>query len=100
MIGWTLGGPMALRRLAKDVTSLTSGGCPALYATDDPAWMVAQGPRLDAVHEADLMERLPHEVGVRVPTETVLRAVAKYATEQGGDHLAAAVETFLSVKGM
>ena len=91
---------MTLRRLAKDVTSLTSGGCPALYATDDPGWMVAQGPRLDPAEEADLLERLPHELGIRVPTETVLRAVAKYATEQGDDYLAAAAEGFLLERGM
>ena len=91
---------MALRRLAKDVTSLTSGGCPALYATDDPGWMVAQGPPLSAAEEAALLERLPHELGVRVPTETVLRAVAKHATEHGDDRLAAAVEAFLLERSM
>ena len=34
---------MALHRLAKDAGSVTSGGCPALYSTDDPARMIGQG---------------------------------------------------------
>ena len=100
MIGCYEEDTMALRRLAKDKSSLTSSGCPALYSTDDPARMIAQGKLLDAAEAAELIELLPDETAVAIPTETVLRSIAKYASEQGDDTLAAACERFLIERGM
>jgi len=89
---------MAIHRLAKDSTSVSSGGCPALYSTDDPARMLAQGKRLAPEDEdaAQLEEVLPDETAVAIPTETVFRGVAKYATEHGDDELAGRIEAFLA----
>lgn len=87
---------MALHRLAKDSGSVTSGGCPALYSTDDPARMIGQGKRLGAEETAGLLELLDDETAVAIPTETVFRGVAKYATEHGDDELAGLLEAFLA----
>lgn len=91
---------MALHRLAKDSGSVTSGGCPALYSTDDPARMIGQGKVLSAKEAAELLELLDDEAGVAIPTETVFRGVAKYATEHGDDDLAGRIEAFLEAKGL
>lgn len=91
---------MALHRLAKDATSVTKGGCPALYSTDDPAWMIGQGKVLTEDETAQLLERLDDETAARIPTETVFRAVAKYATEHGDDTLAGAIEAFIDAQGL
>lgn len=91
---------MALHRLAKDSGSVTSGGCPALYSTDDPARMISQGKVLGAEETAELLERLDDEAAVAIPTETVFRGVAKYATEHGDDDLAGRVEAFLAARGL
>ena len=91
---------MALHRLAKDSGSLTSGGCPALYSTGDPARMIAQGKLLPAEEMAELLELLEDETAVAIPTETVFRAVAKYATEHGDDVLAGRIEEFLTGQGL
>lgn len=91
---------MALHRLAKDSGSVTSGGCPALYSTDDPARMFGQGKVLSAKEAAELLELLDDEAGVAIPTETVFRGVAKYATEHGDDDLAGRIEAFLEARGL
>ncbi len=91
---------MALQRLAKDSGSVTSGGCPALYSTDDPARMIGQGKVLSAAEAAELLELLDDESAVAIPTETVFRGVAKYATEHGDDELAARIDAFLAARGL
>jgi hypothetical protein len=91
---------MALHRLAKDSGSVTSGGCPALYSTGDPARMIGQGKVLSAKEAAELLELLDDEAGVAIPTETVFRGVAKYATEHGDDDLAGRIEAFLEARGL
>jgi hypothetical protein len=90
---------MALYRLAKSADSVTSGGCPALYSTDDPAQMIAQGKFLTDDETAGLLEKLDDETAVAIPTETVMRGLAKYATEQGDDELAARLEAFVADRG-
>jgi hypothetical protein len=89
---------MALHRLAKDTESLTSGGCPALYSTDDPARMIGQGKVLSPAETTELLELLADETAVAIPTETVFRGVAKYATEHGDDELASRIEAFLTAR--
>jgi hypothetical protein len=91
---------MTLHRLAKDEDSVTSGGCPALYSTDDPARMIGQGKVLSAEETAELLELLDDETAVAIPTETVFRGVAKYATEHGDDDLTARIEAFLASRGL
>jgi hypothetical protein len=91
---------MAAHRLAKDRGSLTSSGCPALYSTDDPARMIGQGKMLDPAETAELIEMLDDETAVAIPTETVFRGVAKYATEHGDDDLARRLEAFLTARRM
>lgn len=91
---------MALYRLAKPPDSVTSGGCPALYSTDDPKRMIAQGEVLLPGETAELLELLDSETAVGIPTETVFRGVAKYATEHGDDDLAGRLEAFLIARGL
>jgi hypothetical protein len=91
---------MALHRLVKADGSVTSGGCPALYSTDDPARMIGQGKVLGPAEMAELLERLDDETAVAFPTETVFRGVAKYATEHGDDDLAGRIEAFLTTRGL
>ena len=91
---------MTFHRLAKDKQSLTSGGCPALYADDDPARMIAQGKRLNDAEFGMLVELAGDETAVAIPTETVFRAMAKYATEHGDDELVARIEWFLTARGL
>ena len=72
---------MKLRQLAKDGKSNT-GKCPAVYvADDDPAVMVVQGKRLDPHTTAELHDILADETAVRIPAETVVRAIEKYLAE-------------------
>lgn len=91
---------MAIHRLSVARDSVTSGGCPALYSTDDPARMIGQGKKLSREEESDLLQVLADETAVSIPTETVLRGIAKYATEQGDDALASRIEAFLEARGM
>jgi hypothetical protein len=90
---------MALRRLAKDIES-KNGGCPALYDTDDPARMHAQGKRLSEAETAELLDLAGDETAVAIPTETVFRGMAKYATQHGDDDLAGRIEAFLTARSM
>lgn len=72
---------MRLRKLAKDGDSKT-GDCPAVYvAEDDPAVMVVQGKFLDADTTAQLHDPLADETAVRIPSETMVRAVEAYLAE-------------------
>lgn len=91
---------MALHRLAKAGDSVTSGGCPALYSTDNPARMIGQGKVLGPGETAELLELLDDETAAAIPTETVFRGVAKYATEHGDDDLAGRIEAFLAARGL
>jgi hypothetical protein len=73
---------MKLRKLAKDPNS-NQGACPAVYvAEDDPAVMVVQGKILDQATTAELDDVAGDETAVRVPTETLIRAVERYQREQ------------------
>jgi hypothetical protein len=92
---------MALHRLAKDENgSVSSGGCPALYSTDDPARMIGQGKVLGSAEIAEVLELLEDETAVAIPTETVFRGVAKYAAEHGDDILAGQIDMFLAARGL
>lgn len=92
---------MALNRLAKADTSVTSGGCPAFYSTDDIKRMVAQVKTdLSDSEMAEVLEVLPDEMAGSIPTETVLRAVAKLFSEHGEDDLAARIEAFVVERGL
>lgn len=72
---------MKLRKLAKAGDSKT-GGCPAVYvAQEDAATMVVQGKLLDGDTIAELHEPLPDETAVRIPAETMVRAVERYLAE-------------------
>jgi hypothetical protein len=85
---------MAACRLAKDKGSLTSGGCPALYDTDDLARMLAQGKKLSDAEMTELLELADDDTAVAIPTETMFRGMAKYATQHGDDELAGRIEAW------
>lgn len=88
---------MTLKRLCKAGNSVAQGDCPAVYVQlEDLAWMVAQGRLLDAEASAELRERAPDEAGVRIPTETVLRAVGLFLADHGHPGVLAAVEAYLA----
>ena len=73
---------MKLRKLAKDPSS-NQGDCPSVYvAEDDPTVMVVQGKFLDADTTAELDDVLDDETAVRIPAETMVRAVEKYLAER------------------
>jgi hypothetical protein len=91
---------MGLHRLAKDSNSAGAGGCPALYGTGDPTRMIAQGKSLTPAEASELIEVRDDETAVAIPTETVLRGVAKYATEHGDDDLAGQLDAFLADRGL
>lgn len=57
--------------------------------------MVGQGPQLDAAATGKLLERAPDEVGIRIPTETVLRAVGLFLADRGHPVVLAQVEAYL-----
>jgi hypothetical protein len=73
---------MKLRKLAKDPRSNT-GECPSVYvAEDDPTVMVVQGKYLDDDTAAELQDVLHDETAVRIPAETMVRAVEKYLADR------------------
>lgn len=88
------------RRLAKDALSLGRRQCPALYATDNPARMIAQGKQPSDAELARLVDLAPDETAVALPTETVLRGVARYVKESGDAELSDRIEAFLGERGM
>jgi hypothetical protein len=88
-----------LRKLAKDGNS-RDGGCPAMYiAEEDSAMMVAQGKVLDEHTAGQLQDRASDEVGVRLPTEMVLRTAGRLLAEQGRLGVADQIEAYLVSAG-
>lgn len=87
---------MMLRRLCKAEASNKDEECPAVYATDRPASMVAQGKFLDAATAAELQAVGADETAVALPTETVLRAAALFLAEHGRPAMTAEVRDFLA----
>lgn len=87
---------MALRRLCKSSSSGQKGECPAVYVSDDPARMIAQGVILDTDTTAELQKVAIDEAGVALPTETVLRAAALFLAEQGRPAMLAEVRDYLA----
>ncbi len=87
---------MALRRLCKSANSVGQHNCPAVYLDeDDPATMVGQGPQLDHAAVRELLAVGAGEVGVAIPTETVLRAAGLFLAERGRPAVLAEVEAYL-----
>jgi hypothetical protein len=73
---------MKLDKLAKDAGSPT-GECPAVYvAQDDSEVMVVQGKFLDDDTLVNLEDHAPDETAVRIPTETVVRAVERFLAQR------------------
>jgi hypothetical protein len=73
---------MKITRLAKDGES-GEHGCPAVYvADDDPTVMVVQGKYLDADTTGHLQDHAGDETAVRIPAETLVRAVQTYLAER------------------
>ena len=73
---------MKITRLAKDGES-GEHGCPAVYvADDDPTVMVVQGKYLDVDTRGNLVDRAGDETAVRIPAETLVRAVQTYLAER------------------
>lgn len=66
--------------------------CPAVYVSDDPAAMIVQGKVLDAATLGVLLDLADDESAVKVPAETVLRAVGIFLADQGRADLRAAIE--------
>jgi hypothetical protein len=65
--------------------------------------MIGQGKVLGAAETAEtaeLLELLDDETAVAIPTQTVFRGVAKYATGHGDDILAGQIDTFLAARGL
>lgn len=91
---------MGIRRLAKDNGSVSQGGCPALYSTDEPARLIGQGKLPTPEETSELVEMLDGETAVVIPTETVFRGVAKYSAERGDNDLAGRIEAFLVARGL
>ena len=91
---------MGVHRLAKWRGSVFNGACPALYSTEDPATMISQGTKPTSAQMAELLEVASDETAVAIPTETVFRGIAKYATEHGDEQLAGKIEEFLAARGL
>lgn len=74
---------MRLQMLAKASDSKIER-CPAVYvAQEDSTVMVVQGKLLDAQTTGELRDLLADESAVRIPAETVIRAVERYLAEHG-----------------
>jgi hypothetical protein len=88
---------VTLKRLCKAANSVAQGDCEAMYVDlEDLAWMVGQGRLLDSEASAELLDRAPDEAGVRIPTETVLRAVGLFLADRGHPEVLADVEAYLA----
>jgi hypothetical protein len=72
---------MYLELLIKWIHSGTDG-CPSVYTTDDPDTLVIQGNALDAETRHGLVNELPGEDAVSIPTETILRAADMIRSRQ------------------
>jgi hypothetical protein len=89
---------MKLTLLCKSANSYEVDDCPAMYVTEDPTVMVGQGTRLDDETTAELLHLGDGEIGIAIPTETVLRAVGLFLAARGRPAVAAEVESFLSAQ--
>jgi hypothetical protein len=87
---------MKLTRLCKSANSHRDDWCPAMYVDEDPRQMVSQGKRLDADVSAQLLNLAEDEAGVAIPTETVLRAAARFLGAHGRPTIAAEIESFVA----
>lgn len=88
---------MRFRRLCKDANSgFDDDDCPAVYRSDDLLTMIVQGKVLDTATLATLLDLADDESGVRIPTETVVRAVGKLLVELGRPDLAAELEIVIA----
>jgi hypothetical protein len=88
---------MKFRRLCKAGDSLSEeDNCPAVYLGEDLLTMVVQGKILDSTTLATLLQLADDETGVRIATETVVRAVGKLLVERGRRDLAAELESVLA----
>lgn len=91
---------MALRRLCKAANSFPDDKCPAVYVEeDDLSSMVGQGKKLSAESRAELRDLAAEEDAVRIPTETILRAVGLFLAERGRPVALAEVEAYLEEIG-
>jgi hypothetical protein len=91
---------MALRRLCKAANSFPQDKCPAVYVEEeDPSTMVGQGRKMSAKAKAELRDLAAEEDAVRIPTETVLRAVGLFLAERGRPVVLAEVEAYLEEVG-
>ena len=68
--------------LLTKVTGSGSSGCPSVYTTDDPELLVIQGNVLDGDVRGRLVNPLPGEDAVSIPTETILRAADMIRSRQ------------------
>jgi hypothetical protein len=73
--------PMELQLLTKLLAS-GSSGCPSVYTTEDPDTLVIQGNVLDSDTREGLVNELPGEDAVSIPTETILRAADMIRSRQ------------------
>jgi hypothetical protein len=88
---------MTLERLCKWSGSVEDEDCPAVYIDHgDPTTLVCQGPLLDEDATAALLNRAPHEGGVTLPSETLLRAAGLFLSRQGVTGPLAEIEAFLA----
>jgi hypothetical protein len=91
------GGTVLLERLCKWSGSVEDEDCPAVYVDhDDPTTLVCQGPLLDEAGTAELLNRAPHEAGVALPSETLLRAAGLFLARQGVTGPLAEIEAYLT----
>jgi hypothetical protein len=89
---------MKLRRICKSGDSHADGECPAMYLGEDPTMMVCQGTMLDGDTSAELRDVAADEIGLILPTETVLRAAALVLADHGRPAMIAEVEAFLHAR--
>ena len=73
------------RRLCKAAHSGDdfSEECPAVYTAETVLEMIVQGKILDSTARGKLLSLAADEDGVRLPTETLLRAAALFLAEHG-----------------
>jgi hypothetical protein len=82
--------------VVRQANSFPQDKCPAVYVEeDDPSTMVGQGKKMSAKAKAELRDLAAEEDAVRIPTETVLRAVGLFLAEQGRPVVLAEVEAYL-----
>lgn len=67
-----------------------------MYLAEDPAVMVCQGTVLDDETAGELLNLATNEMGLSVPTETVLRAAALVLAQYGRPAMNDEVIAFLA----